>query len=42
MATGSPIMNGDVPRGHSGTLEETLQQINVLIQENSDLKGEQN
>ena len=35
-------MNGDVPRGgHSGTLEETLQQMNTLIQENVDLKGEQ-
>ncbi|XP_030197681.1 optineurin isoform X1 [Gadus morhua] len=38
MATGSPIINGDVPPGHSGTLEETVQQINVLIQENRDLK----
>ncbi|CAL8318391.1 unnamed protein product [Lota lota] len=38
MATGSPTMNGDVPRGHSGSLEETLQQMNILIQENRDLK----
>lgn len=42
MATGSPIMNGDVPHAASppGTLEETLQLMNILIQENRDLKGE--
>lgn len=41
MATGGPIMNGDIPRSPSqpGTLEETLQQMNILIQENRDLKG---
>lgn len=34
-------MNGDIPRSPSqpGTLEETLQQMNILIQENRDLKG---
>lgn len=33
-------MNGDISRspGQSGTLEETLQQMNILIQENRDLK----
>lgn len=33
-------MNGDIPRpsNQSGTLEETLEQMNVLIQENRDLK----
>lgn len=33
-------MNGDIPRtpSQTGTLEETLQQMNVLIQENRDLK----
>lgn len=42
MATGSPIMNGDVPHAANppGTLEETLQLMNNLIQENRDLKGE--
>lgn len=41
MATGGPMMNGDIPRSPSqpGTLEETLQQMNILIQENRDLKG---
>ncbi|CAL8242532.1 unnamed protein product [Merluccius merluccius] len=39
MATDSPVMNGEVPRGHTGTLEETLQQMNILIQEYRDLKG---
>lgn len=37
------MMNGDISRpqsGQSGTLEETLQQMNILIQENRDLKGE--
>ncbi|KAM4615292.1 optineurin [Polymixia lowei] len=44
MASGTPMMNGDISRGpgsaggHSGTLEETLQQMNILIQENRDLK----
>ncbi|XP_041833759.1 optineurin [Melanotaenia boesemani] len=40
MASGSPMMNGDVSRSssQSGTLEETLQQMNILIQENRDLK----
>lgn len=35
------MMNGDIPRSPSqpGTLEETLQQMNILIQENRDLKG---
>lgn len=42
MATGSPMVNGDVPHAASppGTLEETLQLMNNLIQENRDLKGE--
>lgn len=42
MATGSPIMNGEVPHAANppGTLEETLQLMNILIQENRDLKGE--
>lgn len=41
MASGGPMMNGDISRspGQSGTLEETLQQMNILIQENRDLKG---
>ncbi|KAF1372539.1 hypothetical protein PFLUV_G00266550 [Perca fluviatilis] len=40
MASGGPVMNGDVScsQGQSGTLEETLQQMNILIQENRDLK----
>ncbi|XP_036977972.1 optineurin isoform X2 [Acanthopagrus latus] len=40
MASGGPMMNGDISRspGQSGTLEETLQQMNILIQENRDLK----
>lgn len=40
MATESPMMNGDVPPAVSppGTLEETLQVMNNLIQENRDLK----
>lgn len=34
-------MNGDLSRSpsQSGTLEETLQQMNILIKENQDLKG---
>ncbi|MEQ2157793.1 hypothetical protein GOODEAATRI_005506 [Goodea atripinnis] len=34
------MMNGDISRspGQSGTLEETVQQMNILIQENRDLK----
>ncbi|XP_042367588.1 LOW QUALITY PROTEIN: optineurin [Plectropomus leopardus] len=35
------MMNGDIsrsPPSQSGTLEETLQQMNILIQENRDLK----
>lgn len=42
MASGSSMMNGDLSRssGQSGTLEETLQQMNILIQENRDLKGQ--
>lgn len=42
MASGGPVMNGDISRspGQPGTLEETLQQMNILIQENRDLKGE--
>lgn len=41
MASGGPVMNGDISRSssQSGTLEETLQQMNILIQENRDLKG---
>lgn len=38
MATGGPMMNGEVPH-NPGMLEETLHQMNVLIQENRDLKG---
>ncbi|XP_044042346.1 optineurin [Siniperca chuatsi] len=40
MASGGPMMNGDIARSPSqpGTLEETLQQMNNLIQENRDLK----
>lgn len=40
MASGGPVVNGDISRspGQSGTLEETLQQMNILIQENRDLK----
>ncbi|XP_054608572.1 optineurin [Dunckerocampus dactyliophorus] len=40
MASGGPMMNGDITRSPNGmgTLEETLQQMNVLIQENIDLK----
>ncbi|XP_068162833.1 optineurin [Antennarius striatus] len=40
MASGGPMMNGDIPRSssQSSTLEETLQQMNILIQENRDLK----
>ncbi|KAM6985651.1 optineurin isoform 2-T2 [Aplochiton taeniatus] len=48
MASGTPMMNGDISRSHhtspggdhpgSGTLEETLEQMNILIQENRDLK----
>lgn len=36
------MMNGDIScsPSQSGTLEETLQQMNILIQENRDLKGE--
>lgn len=49
MASGSSMMNGDInhPRGGqaSGTgnlasLEETIQQMNTLIKENRELKGE--
>ncbi|XP_060885427.1 optineurin [Labrus mixtus] len=40
MASRGPMMNGDISRstGQFGTLEETLQQMNILIQENRDLK----
>lgn len=38
MATGDPMMNGEVPH-NPGMLEETLHQMNILIQENRDLKG---
>uniref|UniRef100_A0AAQ4QMF1 Optineurin n=1 Tax=Gasterosteus aculeatus aculeatus TaxID=481459 RepID=A0AAQ4QMF1_GASAC len=40
MASEGPMMNGDISRspGQSGALEETLQQMNILIQENRDLK----
>ncbi|XP_028306306.1 optineurin isoform X2 [Gouania willdenowi] len=36
MASGSPMMNGDISRSpsQSGTLVDTLQQMNILIQEN--------
>lgn len=32
------MMNGEVPH-NTGMLEETLHQMNILIQENRDLKG---
>ncbi|AWO97748.1 putative optineurin [Scophthalmus maximus] len=40
MASGGPVMNGDISRSpsQSGALEDTLQQMNILIQENRDLK----
>ncbi|XP_010899597.2 optineurin isoform X2 [Esox lucius] len=45
MASSSPMVNGDISRGPGSqpghttdTLEETLQQMNSLIQENRDLK----
>uniref|UniRef100_A0A3B5L9D5 Optineurin n=1 Tax=Xiphophorus couchianus TaxID=32473 RepID=A0A3B5L9D5_9TELE len=40
MASGGPMVNGDIsrPPGQPGTLEETVQQMNMLIQENRDLK----
>ncbi|XP_061524015.1 LOW QUALITY PROTEIN: optineurin [Phycodurus eques] len=40
MASGGPIMNGDVSRSPSSvaTLDETLVQMNILIQENRNLK----
>ncbi|XP_037551931.1 optineurin [Nematolebias whitei] len=40
MASGGPMMNGDISRSRSqsGALEETIKQMNILIQENRDLK----
>ncbi|KAM7377981.1 hypothetical protein PAMA_013068 [Pampus argenteus] len=40
MASGGPVINGDIAcsAGQFSTLEETLLQMNVLIQENRDLK----
>ncbi|XP_034382567.1 optineurin [Cyclopterus lumpus] len=40
MASGGPVMNGDISRsaGQSCPLEETLQQMHILIQENRELK----
>ncbi|CAL1568712.1 unnamed protein product [Knipowitschia caucasica] len=40
MASGGPVMNGDISRspGQTGALEDTLKQMNILIQENRDLK----
>ncbi|XP_020782101.2 optineurin isoform X2 [Boleophthalmus pectinirostris] len=40
MASGGPVMNGDISRSPSqtGALEDTLKQMNILIQENRDLK----
>ncbi|KAK5876723.1 hypothetical protein CesoFtcFv8_026050 [Champsocephalus esox] len=40
MASEGPVMNGDISRSHTecGTQEETLTQMNKLIQENRDLK----
>ncbi|KAM6896159.1 optineurin [Lycodopsis pacificus] len=38
MASGGPVLNGDISCVQSGALEETLQQMNLLIQENRDLK----
>lgn len=46
MASGSSMMNGDINHpgragpGNLGSLEETLQQMNTLIKENRELKGE--
>jgi len=42
MASGGPVVNGDLSRspGPSCPLEETLQQMHILIQENRELKGE--
>ncbi|CAK6959882.1 optineurin isoform X2 [Scomber scombrus] len=37
MTSGGPVMNGDIARS-PGTLEDTLMQMNILIQENRDLK----
>ncbi|XP_010787616.1 optineurin [Notothenia coriiceps] len=40
MASEGPVMNGDISRSHTecGTQEETLTQMNKLIQENRELK----
>ncbi|KAK7895966.1 hypothetical protein WMY93_021291 [Mugilogobius chulae] len=40
MASEGPVMNGDIPRspGQTGALEDTLRQMNILIQENRELK----
>lgn len=40
MASEGPVMNGDISRspGQTAALEDTLQQMNILIQENRDLK----
>ncbi|XP_053270604.1 optineurin [Pleuronectes platessa] len=40
MASGGPVINGDISRSPSqpGPLEDTLLQMNMLIQENRDLK----
>lgn len=40
MASEGPVMNGDIGRapGQTAALEDTLQQMNILIQENRDLK----
>ncbi|XP_031695964.1 optineurin-like, partial [Anarrhichthys ocellatus] len=40
MASGGPVLNGDISCSpvQSGAVEETLQQMNILIQENRDLK----
>ncbi|XP_072311074.1 optineurin [Eucyclogobius newberryi] len=40
MASDGPVMNGDIALspGQTGALEDTLRQMNILIQENRDLK----
>lgn len=42
MASGGPMVNGETScsPGQSSTLEDTLLQLNNLIQENRELKGE--
>lgn len=44
MASSTPMVNGDLsrespPGAGAGSLEEALQQMNILIKENRELKG---